>query len=157
MRIWRICRNRHASAAFSGEGARRGSARWNSAGVPIAYTSEALSLAAIEYFVHVDSEDMSDDLMAICAEVPIDHDKIAAQKKQMLSKLGKEWKFDIPSSQRIGNEWANGLKSLWLPVPSVVIDVEWNILINPLHAAFATMKIVQQRPFGFDERMFKQR
>jgi RES domain-containing protein len=42
-----------------------------------------------------------------------------------------------------------------MAVPSVVIEVEWNVLINPQHAGFAEMKIVQRRPFRFDERMFK--
>lgn len=155
MRIWRICRKRHLASAFSGEGARRGSARWNSAGVPIAYASEALSLAAIEYFVHVDSEDMSTDLMAICAEVPIAGTELVKRKDQMLSALPVNWKFENGVTRGIGDEWANRMESLWLPVPSVVIDGEWNMLINPLHSDIAQMKIVETKPFRFDERMFK--
>ena len=155
MRIWRICRKRHLASAFSGEGARRGSGRWNSAGVPIAYASEALSLAAIEYFVHVDSEDMSGDLMAICAEVPIESAELVERKEQMLSALPVNWRFEIGVTRGIGDGWANRMESLWLPVPSVVIDGEWNMLINPLRPDFLQMKIVETKPFRFDERMFK--
>ena len=155
MRIWRICRKRHLASAFSGEGARRGSGRWNSAGVPIAYASEVLSLAAIEYFVHVDSEDMSTDLMAICAEVPIESAELVERKEQMLSALPVNWRFESGVTRGIGDAWANRMESLWLPVPSVVIDGEWDVLINPLHPDISKMKIVEMKPFRFDERMFK--
>jgi len=100
---------------------------------------------------------MSNDLVAICAEVPVSFDAVAERKKKMLSTLSENWKMDIPMTQRIGDEWAQGLESLVLPVPSVVIDGEWNVLVNPSHLDAARIKIVEMKPFRFDERMFKVR
>ncbi len=49
---WRIVKAKHASTAFSGEGARLYEGRWNSVGVQMVYCSEHLSLAALEILVH---------------------------------------------------------------------------------------------------------
>ena len=49
---WRIVKEKHAKAAFSGEGARIFEGRWNSGGVAMVYCSEHLSLAALEILAH---------------------------------------------------------------------------------------------------------
>ena len=154
MRVWRICRERHAGKAFSGEGARLTSGRWNSEGVPMAYASEHLSLAALELFVHSDQEDEPQDLAAVEAEVAIGPEVVAGQQAALLKRLGPNWRIDLSATRALGEEWFAAKESLVMLVPSVVIEVEWNVLINPLHAEFATMKIVQQRAFRFDARMF---
>src|ERR1017187_9456641 len=70
MRIWRICRERYADEAFSGQGARRFGGRWNSRGVPMVYASSSLALAAIELFVHLEPNQQPDDLVSIAALLP---------------------------------------------------------------------------------------
>ncbi len=65
------------------------------------------------------------------------------------------WRFDIAATQALGDRWFRARTSAVMMVPSVVIDVEWNILLNPEHADFAKLKVLQMRPFRFDERMFK--
>src|SRR4029453_19008701 len=67
-RVWRICRQPYA--AFDGEGARQAGGRWNHRGVAVVYTSATLSLAALEYFVHLDPTDAPGDLVAIPADIP---------------------------------------------------------------------------------------
>src|SRR5580698_225114 len=71
MKVWRICRERYAADAFSGEGARRFGGRWNSRGVPMVYCSSSLALAAIELFVHLEPNLQPDDLVSIAAELPV--------------------------------------------------------------------------------------
>jgi len=70
MIVWRICRGVRAPTAFDGEGARLYPGRWNHAGVPMVYCASSLSLATLEYFVHLDPPDLPDDLVSIRAEVP---------------------------------------------------------------------------------------
>ena len=60
--FWRICRKARAATTFDGEGARRYPGRWNHRDVPVVYCSSSLSLATLEYFVHVDPDDIPDDL-----------------------------------------------------------------------------------------------
>jgi RES domain-containing protein len=54
VRVWRIASAVHA--AFDGEGARRYGSRWTPRGLPVVFTSATLSLAALERFVHADSD-----------------------------------------------------------------------------------------------------
>ena len=52
---WRIVKEKHAAAAFSGDGARSFGGRWNSRGLAVVYTSSTRSLAALESLVHLNS------------------------------------------------------------------------------------------------------
>ncbi len=115
------------------------------------YTSDSLALAALELFVHIGPTDEApDDLIAIQAEVPVDlnTDLLAAKKTP------KDWGFRSELTQRSGDAWSKSQQSLAIRVPSVLVDVEWNILINPQHEKMQQLKIVQSRPFRFDPRMF---
>ena len=69
-RVYRILRRPYSKKPLDGEGAYRFGARCSSAGVRLAYTSEHLSLAIIEYFVHIDADDSPKDLVVVTAEVP---------------------------------------------------------------------------------------
>jgi len=155
MRVWRICRERYAAHAFSGEGSLLTSGRWNSEGVPIAYASAHLSLAALELFVHIKERDEPRDLVAVEAEFHLTDEMMGKLQREIRSRLGARWRFDIDGTRMIGDIWFEQNSSAAMLVPSVVIDVEWNILLNPQHADFAKLSILQVRPFRFDERMFK--
>jgi RES domain-containing protein len=60
-----------------------------------------------------------------------------------------------PAPRQIGSDWIATGRSLALMVPSVVIDGEWNVLINPTHPEATRIKPEQPKPFHFDARMFK--
>ncbi len=55
----------------------------------------------------------------------------------------------------LGAAWVGSGRSCALKVPSLAIEGEWNVLLNPVHAEFAKIISHQPRPFHFDERMFK--
>ena len=67
-------------AVLDGEGARLYGGRWNSPGRPVVYTSTTLSLAALEYLIHVDAADAPSDLVALTVEVPdeVDVERVEA-------------------------------------------------------------------------------
>jgi len=152
--VWRISKARYTQAAFTGEGARLFSGRWNPAGVRMVYTSSSLALAAVEFFVHLDPSVAPDDLVSISAEIPaaLSIERIA------LSGLPQNWRaLENPELQALGAEWAASLRSVALEVPSVAIEGEWNALLNPAHQEFPRIQVQQPRPFRFDKRMFKAR
>jgi RES domain-containing protein len=153
MRVWRICNVRHAATAFSGEGARLFSARWNPAGVPMVYASTSLSLATIEVLVHLGAEDTPDELVSIEAELPVDEESC---ERIDLRGLPEDWRKEKhPALPLIGAEWVLARRSLVLLAPSVAVDGEWNALVNPEHPDAAKIKVAKAKPFRFDERMFK--
>ena len=119
------------------------------------YTSTSLALAALEVFVHVRTQDEPSDLVALCAEVPVEATELEERQRKMLETLPKRWRFeDVRLTRRVGDTWMASGTSLALPVPSVVIEGEWNVLLNPAHRDAAKIKVVTMRPFRFDERMF---
>jgi RES domain-containing protein len=154
MKIWRICRERYAAEAFSGEGARRFSGRWNSRGVPMVYASTSLALAAIELFVHLEPNQAPGDLVSIAAELP----KGEPGLRWELAALPKQWWGDEPGPmQALGDAWIRDRTSLAVMVPSVPIRPEWNVLVNPLHRQIGEIIIEAMMPFVFDARMFTAR
>lgn len=157
MKVWRISRRRHAATAFSGEGARLVAARWNPVGVPMVYTSSSLSLAVVEVFVHLDPAE-SPEFVSIAADVPVDEEKLEDEKRAILAALPEDWRqVNHPLPQQMGANWIASGRSLVMPVPSAVVDGEWNVLINPAHPHAVRISLSQPKPFHFDPRMFRVR
>jgi len=152
MKVWRICKSKHQSLAFSGVGAERTGGRWNYKGYPLVYSSENLSLAALELFVHVSPGMLPTDLIAVCGILP---DSISVEEVRVAD-LPKNWRqYPAPSAlKKIGSDWVVRQSSLVLRVPSAINAEESNLLLNPAHAEIRKLKIESSQPFHFDPRMF---
>lgn len=151
MRVWRICSRRYRR--FDGEGARLYGGRWNYAGTSIVYTSGSLSLAALELFVHVDTDLAPDGLVAIPADIPED----VAVGTVDIAKLPRNWRaYPAPEALKdIATAWVKESSTAVLAVPSVVIPSEQNYLLNPRHRDFRRVRIQKAIPFEFDPRLWK--
>jgi RES domain-containing protein len=120
------------------------------------YTSWCLSLAALEVFVNLDPNNQPGDLVWLAIEAPLDEEWERRGEKDFLSSLPEHWReHDDPETQRFGDGWIRSGRSAGLVVPSVLIEGEWNVLLNPAHADAKKIRIVEMKPFRFDERMFK--
>jgi RES domain-containing protein len=151
--LWRISKRKYADTAFNGEGARRVGGRWNSRGQGMVYTSGTLSLAALEVFVHMEVEDALAMLACIRVEVPVG---VKIDYLDM-TQLPVNWR-NIPAPAvlaEMGDRWFKSGETAILAVPSVVIPVEFNYLVNPLHSDFAKFKLDSPQPFEFDPRLWK--
>jgi RES domain-containing protein len=149
VKVWRLCKRRQA--AFDGEGARRASGRWNHRGTAVVYTSETLSLAALELFVHCDPALLPDDLVAIESEIP---DGLAIRRVDA-TRLPRDWRqYPAPDAlAAIGSDWARGLATAALSVPSAVVPRERNVLLNPAHPDFRKIRVGRPEPFSLDARL----
>ena len=151
--IWRIVKARRTFSAFDGEGARRFGGRWNSPGTPMVYTSGALSLAALELFVHLDPQEEPSDLIAIQALLP----KSLPIESFEASVLPSNWR-DLPPPdelRELGDRWVREARTPVLSVPSVIVPRERNFLLNPLHPAIRRIRVVDWEPFTLDSRILK--
>ena len=151
--LWRIFKRKYADTAFSGEGARRVGGRWNSRGQGMVYTSGTLSLAALEVFVHIEVEDVATMLAWMWVDVPteVEIDRLE------IAQLPIDWR-NIPAPSalaEIGDRWFRAGATVILAVPSVVIPIEYNYLINPSHPDFAKLTIESPQPFELDPRLWK--
>lgn len=147
---WRIIQRKFAKLAFKGEGARLFGGRWNSPGHAVVYTAQSLALAALEILVHVDSDKLLEDYVAI--PVTIDPQLITQVDD---SALPNNWRA-YPASKAtrtIGDAWiAQGVLPV-LQVPSAVIPTECNFLLDPSHKNFEKLHIGKAQRFRFDRRL----
>jgi RES domain len=79
-RVYRILRKPY-SKPLHGQGTYRFGDRWSSARTRIAYTAEHLSLAMIEYSIHIEADDPPRDLVVVTAEVPQSASRISVSSK----------------------------------------------------------------------------
>ena len=118
----------------------------------IAYASEHLSLAMIEYFVHIASIDSPKDLVVASADIPDAVSRAVVNARI----LPPHWR-EIPARPGLaafGDAFAAERKSAILIVPSALAPSESNWLINPLHPEFRKIVVRPAEPFRYDPRFF---
>ena len=151
MIVWRLARSAHR--ALDGEGARLNGGRWNTEGRAVVYTSITLSLAALEYLVHIEPLLAPSDLVAIEIELP-DDAGLGAQVEPGQFPPGEWREYPAPEWQaELGDLWLADGTFLWLGVPSAIVPEEYNVLIDPRHPRSADVRVLSTRPFAFDKRL----
>ena len=156
IRAFRLYRKHRRNEAFSGEGARLSGARWNLAGTPAVYCSSTLALCLVELFVHLDPTVVSLGGLGLeyrYADIPED----LALQEVTLSELPRDWRrFPWPkSTQILGTRLLKENQHAVISVPSVIVPLERNYLLNPLHPEFSRITLGSPTPFDLDSRLFK--
>ena len=162
MRVFRLGAavfTRTRKEAFSSQGGVYASARWHSAGRPIVYTAQSLSLAALEVLVRLKQTNDIQPFYAYSMEIP---DHLILTPKS----LPVRWKSRIAVSRAFGDAWLKTNNLPALRVPTVITPGEWNVLVNPLHPQFSLKWVVRvptptrsmrdccrsRKGFGLEER-----
>jgi RES domain-containing protein len=137
--------------ANSGKGAALHGRRWNPIGIEAIYTAPTASLAALEVIVHLTSGDLPDDYVVTEIHIP---DTIGIEYVPD-DRLPANWDAltDTPEAQAFGGQWARELRTCVLSVPSKVVPMERNLIINPAHPDFAAIEFLPPVPFRFDPRL----
>jgi RES domain-containing protein len=104
-------------------------------------------------FVHMDVRHSHDILAVISAGIPGDVEVSRVDTET----LPKDWRHSSPppALALIGKGWLTRGDTAVLAVPSAIIPVEWNYLLNPAHPHFSRVTIGRPFKFEFDERMWK--
>ncbi len=151
MIVYRLSKSKFA-ADLSGRGAEKTGGRWNSKGTAMVYTSASRALCTTEIAVHTPLGNLPEDYMLVTIEIP---DTISISELSLIE-LPRDWK-SIPhahSTQLIGDNFVTQGIYAVLKVPSVVVQDEFNFLLNPLHPAAREIVIRGIEPFNFDGRLF---
>jgi RES domain-containing protein len=146
---WRIVFEKYKDVAFSGEGAFLFGGRWNSPGKRAVYCAESRALAALEMLIHLDSPALLRRYLLF--EIKFDESLMTTLP---VASLPADWRSEPlpPSTQALGDRWIAGAESAVLRLPSVVIPLESNYLLNPTHPDFSGVQIHSPQPFDFDPR-----
>ena len=149
MLVYRIQKAKYASD-ISGFGSTLVSGRWHQAGKhPILYTSSNISLAILECLVHLPSVVKPPELVLLTLEIP-DGSIVKPETNDLPENWDKKGYFD--DVQRWGTTWLQSLSSLAIMVPSAT-SPDYNILVNPGHPDFGSVRIIDSRPITLDDRL----
>jgi RES domain-containing protein len=137
-----------AARAFSGEGGLHAAGRWNSLGTRIVYTSSSVALASLETVVHLRNVRHTQERWLFTIEIP-------DRWVEPLCDLPQGWDAEpaVNASREAGDRWIREERSVGLLVPSVVVPVEQNALINPRHPRFELEWIKRPERFRYDPRL----
>ena len=111
-------------------------ARWNSRGRHIIYAAEHYATALLEKVAQLNSARIPRSLVYVRIQVPEN-----ASVEEVLPRNLPGWDAeDRKNSQRFGDSWYDGRRSLILLVPSLAAPgLERNVLINPRHPEFGNV------------------
>ena len=150
--VWRIATDTPSYQAddLSGAGAKASGGRWNEAGISLIYTSETRALACLETIVHLNGGGLP--LNRYLVEVTIPDDVWARAREETPGRLPIGWEAE-PAGQvsiQFGTAWVRSGGSALLVVPSVIVQEELNVLINPAHADRARISAIKRRRWLYD-------
>lgn len=150
MILWRLTRQAHAD--LSGRGGELADGRWHTRGRPVVYCARTAALAMLEVRVHLDLplDLLPDDYVLIQIEAP---DDLEVQLVEV-SELPDGWCRREEFCRPFGDAWLRQATMALLSVPSAIIPVERNVLLNPRHRDAPDMRVADAVPFGWDERLF---
>jgi len=150
IRAWRIVESKFTATAFDGEGARIFGGRWSSSGTQIVYVAGTASLAVLEMLAHLRRAETLPAYSLIACEFD---DALVDD----VAKLPDDWRRypAPPELQAIGDTWIKKQSSAVLRVPSAIVEMEKNYLLNPGHRDFRRIKIQTPEPFSLDLRLVK--
>jgi RES domain-containing protein len=151
MHLYRIGQTKFANDR-SGAGV---DGRWNSAGQYVIYTGGSLALSCLEKLAHASGTSLYAGNFSVTAYQLADKLKVKEILLADLEKHNANWTkvINYPYTQAIGDEWLLSRETAVLKVPSAIVDLEYNYLLNPAHPDFGKIKIVGVKPFSFDTRL----
>lgn len=152
MFAWRITKARRARD-LSGIGAALDGGRWNDVDVPALYMGLSPAICCLETFVHTTR------YPALPLKITrfILPDDAALYLEPSPSELPLGWQAIPPDrpSMTFGTNWLQGKTHLGLIVPSAVLPLERNVVINPRHPGIDGVQVDEVFDFMYDERMFR--
>jgi len=115
------------------------------------YLASSVSLAMLEILVHVQDESILSLYQLMSIEVPD-----ALIVKLNPDDMPKNWRAEVPGreTKEIGSDWFDGGSSIAMMVPSAIVPMEYNVLLNNEHPDFAAcLQSVKMLNFSFDARL----
>jgi RES domain-containing protein len=147
MLAFRILHKKYSDALFAPgiEG------RWNSAGKKVLYCSESIPLAFMESMIRRQGVGFNSDLQIAHINIPDN----AIIKHINLDDLKKGWNepYDYSACQTLGDEWYDQQEGLALKIPSAVLSICLNYMLNTIHPDFKKVKLIRLTPLMPDPRI----
>ena len=150
LKAYRIGAASNRYPIFDGSGSVLFPGRWNSSRTRVIYCSEHYSTALLEKLVHFNTGKIPTNQHWIEITIPV-----GTEYEIVTNYSLPGWNEPSQSvSQAFGEAWLLEKRSAILIVPSVVVPVENNILVNEFHPQFSTLTTSINQPVIWDRRLF---
>jgi|SRR6266852_5596857 len=145
MELWRISNY----ADLSGAGGLRAAGRWHTRGKRIVYLADHPASALLEMLVHMDRDLLPSTFRLLRATVS---ETVAIQRIDV-DGLSPDWRTQPALTRQIGDQWLDKSSTVLLQVPSVIVPLGQNFLLNPAHPDATKVAIVDVINAPFDPRL----
>jgi len=147
MMLWRISRHR----SLSGAGGLRAPGRWHDRGSPIVSLAETPAGALLEICIHTSANDVPPKYTLLAVRV----DERVAVETVDAHALPVDWIDHAGITRKIGTVWILSMRTAILRVPSALVPLTFNALLNPLHPDASRLRIESTYQYPFDSRIKK--
>jgi RES domain-containing protein len=147
MMLWRVSRHRD----LAGAGGLRAPGRWHERGVPVVYLAESPAGALLESCAHTSANDVPPRYILLGIEVS----RGVSQGVVDAGSLPADWISRPEVTREIGTTWLRARRSCLLRIPSALVPATFNVMLNPIHADAARLRIVSRVKYPFDPRIKK--
>ncbi len=152
MLVYRVANTKYKNSTLSGIGAEKVGGRWNEVGTRAVYCSENVSLALLEYYVHSENiTTLPKSILVAMIEIP--YNLVINE----LDELPKKWD-QYPYSHKTTSIFTSLSKDrdfFALKVPSTIVGIEYNYVLNPLYKNFGKIEITEFFQLPIDPRLSK--
>jgi RES domain-containing protein len=126
--------------------------RWTSRGRSAIYCAEHLSLALLEVLVHISDPDERSALR-VRYRLQLDDSLVEPLPEGAVpDDFSPRTPYGI--TQPLGDDWLERADTPALSVPSAIVPMERNYLLNPLHPRFRAIAWDSGEPIVLDERLW---
>ncbi|SEA66625.1 RES domain-containing protein [Flavobacterium gillisiae] len=152
MVVYRIANVKYKDLTLSGIGAEKVGGRWNEVGTRAVYCSENISLALLEYYVH--SENIAylpKDILVAKIQFP---DEFVIEELKELPERWNQYPYSSKTTE-VFTKLSKDRNVFALRVPSTIVGLESNIILNPLYKDFGKVEVIEFIKLPIDERLKK--
>lgn len=125
--------------------------RWNSSGNKVIYASETVALALLENMVRRQGVGFNSDFKIMFIEIP--DDTVIESITETDLEAGWRDPNDYSQCQPLGDWWFSAGKALVLKVPSAVMPLSYNFVVNTLHPDYSDVALVEVTDLVPDPRI----
>ncbi len=150
MIVYWIANIKYKDSTLSGIGAEKVGGRWNEVGTRAVYCSENISLALLEYYVH--SENIAylpKEILVAKIEFP---DDFVIEELKEIPERWNQYPYSSKTTE-IFTKLSKDRNIFALRVPSTIVGLESNIILNPLYKDFGKVEVIEFINLPIDERL----
>ncbi|MCV9386614.1 RES family NAD+ phosphorylase [Reichenbachiella ulvae] len=150
MFLYRVANVKFKDATLSGIGAEKVGGRWNEVGTRAVYCSENISLALLEYYVHSENiATLPKKILVAKIEIP---DDFEINKLENLPEKWDQYPYSSNTTS-VFTELAKSRDFFALKVPSTIVGMEYNYILNPLFKDFGKVTVSDFLELPIDPRL----